>query len=547
MFSWLNFEELLIHNPIELINPSKDTISVAMSKKQYIEFFSNKYTYNGLYYDEAMDFCLFYYADPLQSYKEGEVYAQGYIDVEMKIYRVKWLCNVSIKLPLAPEATGNLLDVKDGAGFSGTGNGQSNMDIGWFHFNEWKKISQVFKAGDKITISCEIAFFDTELYGDSDAVHVRFQTAGGSWRWLFKVDAKNVNGKFYTREALKTSEFTENPSHRVKVSQTMEIDQDFITQNADVDTVYFIFDWIPNGANISVNDLKIELNGVEKKHTAYAYNSDGIDRFSTIYPRYNLLEGTKDFSGWWGNIDQWQNDGTYKGMTVKKRDGWLWQGLFKPITIQKDGVYTFSAYIKSSGDNANIRRYVDLWDINGVQKWGGDWQNAFIGNNFDWKRDSFTVNLKKGDTLHPRHEITGTGSGSILWTAGHKWEEGSKATPYMPSENETTKLDRPSYIGTYTDYTLEDSTNPSSYTWREIQEGKWNVTKTEMVVSTKNKAITTVLNGALAKCTKDKNITGWQNLQPNANYNYRQPQHSLDIGVGDFVISGYGLRGLKNG
>nr|DAO41994.1 MAG TPA: Minor structural protein 4 [Caudoviricetes sp.] len=99
MFSWLNFEELLIHDPIELINPSKDTISVAMSQKQYIEFFSNKYTYNGLYYDEEMDFCLFYYADPLQSAKNGDVYAQGYIDVEMKIYRVKWLCNVSIRYP----------------------------------------------------------------------------------------------------------------------------------------------------------------------------------------------------------------------------------------------------------------------------------------------------------------------------------------------------------------------------------------------------------------------------------------------------------------
>lgn len=96
MFSWLNFEELLIHNPIQLINPSEDIISVAMSKKQYIEFFSNKYTYNGLYYDEAMDFCLFYYADPLQSEKNGDMYAQGYIDVNMKIYRVKWLCNVSI-------------------------------------------------------------------------------------------------------------------------------------------------------------------------------------------------------------------------------------------------------------------------------------------------------------------------------------------------------------------------------------------------------------------------------------------------------------------
>ena len=395
MFSWLNFEELLIHNPIELINPSKDTISVAMNKKQYIEFFSNKYIYNGVYYNEEMDFCLFYYADPLQSYKEGDMYAQGYIDVEMKIYRVKWLCNVSIKLPLAPETTGNLLDVKDGAGFSGTGNGQSNMGIGWFHFNEWKKIPQVFKAGDKITISGEIAFFDTELYGDSDATHVRLQTQGGDWRQLFRVDVKNVNGKFYTREALKTSEFTENPSHRIKVSQTMDIDQHFITQNENVNHIYFVFDWIPNGAKISVNDLKIELNGVEKKHTAYSYSSDGADRFSTIYP--------------------------------------------------------------------------------------------------------------------------------------------------------TTNADRPSYIGQYTDYTLEDSTNPSSYTWREAIGDKWNVSKTEMVVNAKNKTITTVLNGALAKCTKDKNITGWKNLPPNANYKYQQPQYSLDIGADDFIISGFGLRGLKNG
>ena len=80
---------------------------------------------------------------------------------------------------------------------------------------------------------------------------------------------------FYTREAFKTSEFTENPSHRVKVSQTMDIDQYFITQNGDVNQVFFVFDWIPNGASISVNDLKIELNGVEKKHTAYSYSSDG--------------------------------------------------------------------------------------------------------------------------------------------------------------------------------------------------------------------------------------------------------------------------------
>lgn len=108
MISWLNFEELLIHDPVELINPSNDIISVAMSKKQYIEFFSNKYTYNGLYYDEEMDFCIFYYADPLQSSKQGDIYAQEYIDVDMKIYRVKWLCNVSIRYSQSPNDVWNV-------------------------------------------------------------------------------------------------------------------------------------------------------------------------------------------------------------------------------------------------------------------------------------------------------------------------------------------------------------------------------------------------------------------------------------------------------
>lgn len=320
MISWLNFEELLIHNPIELINFSKSNIQVALSKKQYIDFFSNKAVYMGLYYDEEMDFCVMFYADPLQSSKNGEMYAEGYIDVDMKIYRVKVLSNVSI------------------------------------------------------------------------------------------------------------SRFNSN---------------------------------------------------------------------------FNLLEGTKDFSGWWGNADGWANDGTYKGLTVKKRTG-QWWGIFKPITMQRDGVYTFSAYIKGSGDNANIRRFVELWDINGNQKWL-DVNNVFMGNNFDWKRDSFTLNLKKGDTLQPRYEIAGSGT---LWTAGHKWEEGSVATPYMPAESETTSADLP----------------------------KWNVTKTGMLVSPQAKQITMVQAGALMKCEINNNITGWTDGTTQLNYSGQ-----------DFIIDGYGMRGLHNG
>lgn len=321
MISWLNFEELLIHNPIELINFSKSNIQVALSKKQYIDFFSNKAVYMGLYYDEEMDFCVMFYADPLQSSKSGEMYAEGYIDVDMKIYRVKVLSNVSI------------------------------------------------------------------------------------------------------------SRFNSN---------------------------------------------------------------------------FNLLEGTKDFSGFWGYSWNWTDDGTFKGLAVKKTTG-QWLGIRKEFIAPKDGVYTFSAYIKGSGDNANIRRFVERWDTNGNWEWAGDINDSFIGNNFDWKRDSLTVNLKKGDKLYPRYEITGTG---VLWTAGHKWEEGSVATPYMPSESEATSADLP----------------------------KWNVTKTGMLVSPQVKQITMVQAGALMKCEINNNITGWTDGTTQLNYSGQ-----------DFIIDGYGMRGLHNG
>lgn len=321
MISWLNFEELLIHNPIELINFSKSNIQVALSKKQYIDFFSNKAVYMGLYYDEEMDFCVMFYADPLQSSKSGEMYAEGYIDVDMKIYRVKVLSNVSI------------------------------------------------------------------------------------------------------------SRFNSN---------------------------------------------------------------------------FNLLEGTKDFSGFWGYSWNWTDDGTFKGLAVKKTTG-QWLGIRKEFIAPKDGVYTFSAYIKGSGDNANIRRFVERWDTNGNWEWAGDINDSFIGDNFDWKRDSLTVNLKKGDKLYPRYEITGTG---VLWTAGHKWEEGSVATPYMPSESEATSADLP----------------------------KWNVTKTGMLVSPQVKQITMVQAGALMKCEINNNITGLTDGTTQLNYSGQ-----------DFIIDGYGMRGLHNG
>lgn len=243
--------------------------------------------------------------------------------------------------------------------------------------------------------------------------------------------------------------------------------------------------------------------GVEQEdgkytHTAWSYSSDGTEGFTTVYPNLNLIDGSKDFSGDWTNSGVWINDGTYKGLTVKKRTR-QWNGIYKTFTAPKDGTYTFSAYVKSSGSAANTYRYVYINDKNV----SNIIPNKLMGNDFDWLRDSFTVTLKAKDIVYVKYEITGSGSDSILWTAGHKWEEGSTATPYMPSANEVTPADYPRYIGQYTDYTLEDSINPSSYTWREIK-GKYYYTLED--VNTNG-----TLKSYIIECLKLSLQTRWGN------------------------------------
>ncbi|MCT4453594.1 DUF2479 domain-containing protein [Lactococcus cremoris] len=208
-------------------------------------------------------------------------------------------------------------------------------------------------------------------------------------------------------------------------------------------SAYQNFDGTTDVTNIGVSGVLPIANGGTSTSDgvintiAYSNSADGTDRFSTIFPNLNLLDGTKDFSGRWENAWMCVPDGTYEGLTVQKRTG-LWGGIFKAFTAPKDGTYTFSAYAKSSGSNADIKRYVA---INSSETYD------LIGNNFDWLRDSHTVTLKAGDKVTISYNISGFGSDSISWTAGHKWEPGSIATPYMQSAREVTVADYPKYVG----------------------------------------------------------------------------------------------------
>ena len=98
-----------------------------------------------------------------------------------------------------------------------------------------------------------------------------------------------------------------------------------------------------------------------------------------------------------------------------------------------------------------------------------------------------------------------------------KTEQGSTATPHMPSASEVTTADWPSYIGQYTDFTQADSTNPSDYTWSLIRgnDGKDGIDGHDGRAGKDGNGIkTTVITYAISSSGTVTPTTGWTSQVP---------------------------------
>ena len=175
----------------------------------------------------------------------------------------------------------NLLDGTKDFKPLNAGNNMQDQPQGDISFSQNKTVSDLFKAGDYITISHDIEFLNTELYSDSEDVFVAIQMRGGGWTRLSTIKAKNVNGTFYTRDVFKSSVYEENPTHKVRVSRTIQLTQDFITVNATVNSIQLLYNHIPVGAEVKVTKLKIEL---AKDATPYMPSASEVT--TADYPKY---------------------------------------------------------------------------------------------------------------------------------------------------------------------------------------------------------------------------------------------------------------------
>ncbi|MGO2799515.1 MAG: hypothetical protein ACTIAW_10600, partial [Lactococcus lactis] len=174
----------------------------------------------------------------------------------------------------------NLLDgTKDFK--TAVGDNTANQNGGNIYFTQNKTVADLFKAGDYITISYDIEFLNTELYSSSEDVNITIQMYGGAWTWLSKIGAKNVDGKFYTRDIFKESDYAENPAHKVKVSRTIQLTQDFINANANANSIQALYHFIPNGASTKITKLKQEPGSTATPHMPSSSEVTTAD-----WPRY---------------------------------------------------------------------------------------------------------------------------------------------------------------------------------------------------------------------------------------------------------------------
>ncbi|MCO4536188.1 hypothetical protein Si102_01941 [Streptococcus infantarius subsp. infantarius] len=204
-------------------------------------------------------------------------------------------------------------------------------------------------------------------------------------------------------------------------------------------------------------------------HTAWSYSADGTDRFTTVYPNLNLLDGTATFD----RMNPNSSNFSVSDITKTKISG-ITNTVMNVKTSGNAfavGYYLPNAYNITEGQTITIsfmaRAFDDAKVLVGFENFPNGTKTFTINNN--WEIYTYTFTATTSGTSNFIIYGWDMVAGQHFQIYNYKAELGSNATPHMPSSNEVTTADYPSYIGQYTDFTQADSTNPSDYTWSLIR------------------------------------------------------------------------------
>ena len=216
-------------------------------------------------------------------------------------------------------------------------------------------------------------------------------------------------------------------------------------------------------------------------HTAYAWSSDGKDRFTLKYPNDNLVlnyDFSKDptTNGWVGN-----------GATIEYSNGNM-RVLFNDSSTNRRVYYSNDLLTNHLPAGVKYSVTIDGYsNNNGLIRVGNfdalsTWQTIKQGDTpSTYKFEGLTAGATNA------FSIQGSSNTLIITITKIKIELGNTATIYTPNPSEDFANAYPLYMGQYSDYTQEPSTDPSKYTWMRTtgQNGaSVKSTKTEWAINT---------------------------------------------------------------
>lgn len=166
-------------------------------------------------------------------------------------------------------------------------------------------------------------------------------------------------------------------------------------------------------------------------------NKEGYDTtIKTTSGVWNLLTGTQDWQGEWGNLWYWpvpEGEETYAGLTVRNRSI-AWWGLGQYYDAKPNTTYTFSFYAKAS----EAGNYLEIFTLD-REDWSSPVVSVPVYANraitTDWQRYSITFTTKSGGTIFP--SVSSNKDGITIYVAGYMLEEGTVAHNWCPNPSDS--------------------------------------------------------------------------------------------------------------
>ncbi|MBO0449362.1 phage tail protein [Enterococcus sp. MJM12] len=198
-------------------------------------------------------------------------------------------------------------------------------------------------------------------------------------------------------------------------------------------------------------------------HNAYAWSADGTDRFADTYPNENLLRGSFELTD-----EAFLNRGAStvesdtEGAVLSINKGSVSTNMALIPVVEGD-IITISVDVKTKDEITSTNQLF----LHQLYKEDTRVSYAWVSGRYSpsWTRFVSTVSIPANITAYS------FGARAMYHNLDFrliKIEKASSATIYTPSPLDDFENAYPTYSGTYTDYTAQDSQNPDDYVWTRI-------------------------------------------------------------------------------